>query len=207
MSGIRELGVTSRYPSRGGGGRKELPKATITLELPAPSSGLRKRLENEHELLFEASMGEWSAFIAPFQTNKANPNLLTIDTFLLETAQRSHRSRSQIAETNEAAILFMYGEQAKVYSFSLRLMDGGENLSGTTFDWLEKMEKFYERFSGQTIADYNMKFTLSYKHREYTGVWLNFDIQEESDFDRTAGVTFQMFVLDKRSSNYTINGN
>jgi hypothetical protein len=198
------LGVTSRYTPGTAGGKKTLPKAKITLELPSQPE-YREHLENEH-LLFRNKLGDWNSFIAPYQKDSANPNRLEIDSFVLENVQRSHRSRSQIVETNESAILFMYGEQALVYNFALRLMDGGENLSGEKFDWLDKLERFYERFSGQVIADYNMDFRVSFKRRSYKGVWLNFDIQEESDFDRAAGVTFQMFVVEKNPHLYTING-
>ena len=198
---MRNMGVTARYPTGDSG--KELPKARITLALPDPTSPLRERLEREHDRFF-VIWGIGIPSLSPFEKTRLTPIFDHRYVYLGNGAAFQEPLANRRNQRNRYS--FMYGEQAKIYNFSLRLMDGGENLFGTSFDWLDKIEKFYERFNGQVIADYNMKFAISYKNREYTGVWLNFDIQEESDFDKTAGVTFQMFVLNKETKSYKVNG-
>lgn len=192
-------GVPGRHPS-GEDGKKPLPKAKIKLVLKH-----EEKLKLQHDRVF-SEMKKWDDFKESFKSENTVEDALEIDKFVLESVQRANRARSQIVETNERPILFVYGDQAEVYNFSLRLIEGGKNFRGQKTDWLTQFEKFYNRFRAQTIADYQLDLSIRYKEKEFHGVWLNMDIQEESDFDRTAVVNFQLFVLKKVDHTYTING-
>ncbi len=204
------FGVTSKYSSDANI-KGDLPKAVIKLELPPKTEDTQGvtawgKLQKEHNESF-GGLDSFDEFIKPYQKRPdSKPNELILDTFVLENVQRSRRSRSQVIETNERAILFVYGEQAKLYTFALRVLDGGVPLQGKEYktNWLDHFEKFYERFGPQTIADHQLRFSISYKGNEHVGVWLNMDIQEESNFDKVAGVTFQMFVSETITPTYTI---
>lgn len=186
----------SRYRPRGSDEKLTvLPDSKITLELPAPGSFLEEKLKEQYESLFASELGDWDNFIRPF---KKRDNLLEINRFALESVQRANRARAQVVETNESPFLFVYGDQAEVYTFSLQLLDGGKlATSNGDVDWLNSFEDFYTAFKAQTIADYRLRLSVHYKNNEYVGVWLNMDVQETSEFDTVAMVSFQFYCTKK----------
>ncbi len=176
----------------------QLPKTKITLEMPGDSR-LKEKLKSQHNNLFASELGSWSEFVRPFSSlENGQSDKLVLDCFALDSVQRSNKSRSQIVETNEAPFLFVYGDQAELYTFSLQLLDGGRlATSDEDINWLNKFEDFYTRFRAQTIVDYQMRLSIHYKNNEFFGVWLNMDIQENSEFDTLAVATFQFYCTKK----------
>lgn len=179
-----------------------LNKAALVLTIP--SDEVAQKLSEAHDKNRFGGLS-WEEFIRPFQLQfPHDKNQLTIKEFILENDHQPNRSRFQVVETNESSILFMFGDQARIFTYQLRLLQGGFNLVGQDTDWFSRLENFYHRFNGTIIASYGLKLSLQFDREIHDIVWLNFDAQRSADTDTLASVTIQAFVVNKKRPKYTL---
>ena len=171
-------------------------KARIRLDLP--------RDERLLALLKRHCGGDnkWNELVAKYGDPTLNDRL-EIKNFVLESTQRSKRQRYQIVETNESPTLFAYGDLAKVYFITLRVINAGPNIFNPeqNNNWLDELEEFYDLFKLHILIDYNMTLKIITRDREITGYWLNFNISEQAEMDKVATITFDFYVTDERQLN------
>lgn len=204
---VEVFGVPSSYlkPESGSRGERRLPKAEIRIDIPRNDDGpdTLARLRADHD---DARYQlPWNEYVAPY-VDPHNDRILRLRHFVLGDVGESVRSRFQVVESNESPILFMFGEQARIYNYNFHILSGGTNLRNQDTDWKRLFERFYDRFNGAVIAHYRLKMYLSFAREEHQVVWLNLDMRRSSETDVLAVAQSQMFLVKKRWKQHTVNG-
>lgn len=126
---------------------------------------------------------------------------IIFDKFMLRNVSRSKKPISQIVQTNKYPILYVLGERAKVYNFSLSLLDGGTDMLGDDYGWLNQFEKINQLADAKALVDNEgLKLKIVYGDKIATGVWLDVGIRENADQDKVVSCDFQMFVTDFKTN-------